>query len=68
MYEVTLIVNEQLLEGISLKVKSYIPIIQLNNDNYIDIVRGSLLFQEGHVLMLPSNVYRVRNGYLYRAG
>jgi len=39
-----------ILEAISLEAKSSIPMVQL------DIVRGLLLFYEGHVLVLPSDV------------
>ena len=68
MQEVTLIVDDQLLEAISLEAKSSILTVQLNTGKYIDIVRGLLIFQEGYILLQSSNVRRVRNGYVYRAG
>ena len=65
MYEGTLVVDDQLLQSTTLEAKSSILIVQLDVGKYIDTVRGLLIFQEGHVLVRPSNVHRVRNGHVY---
>ena len=44
MYEATLVVDESLLEAISLKAKPSFLIAQLDISKYIETVKGFLLF------------------------